>query len=102
MKALLLAPLWLALCACPGQTVLSTPNSCSVLIPQSWRAGVAAPELPADDQVGSWIVFGDSAIGKLDQANGRVKDSIDIISRCESRDKIAVERATRRKFLGIF
>ncbi len=95
MRAILLAaPLLLAGCA--GTTVVATPNSCAVLIPSSWAQGVAGADLPADDTVGSWVAFGDAQTGKLDQANGRTKDTLEIISKCEARDAAAVKRATRR------
>lgn len=99
MKIIL--PLTLALAACSPPTVLSTPNSCASLIPASWRQGVAAPDLPADDSIGSWIVFGDSAIGKLDIANSRTRDVMDIQAACEARDAAAVKKATRRRVFGI-
>ena len=85
----------LALSACAGPTVLSTPNSCATLVPIEWQKGVAGPELPADDSVGSWVAFGDAAIGKLDVANGRQRDTMHIITACEARDKKSVERATK-------
>lgn len=84
------------LVSCAGPTVLSTPNSCSSLIPESWSQGVAGAELPADDTVGSWISFGDQQTARLDQANGRTRDTITIVSKCEARDAAAVKRATRR------
>ncbi len=83
------------LASCAGPTVISTPNSCTVLIPTEWSNGVAAPDLPADDTVGSWVVFGDSAIGKLDQANGRQRDTMSILTSCEKRDAAAVRRSTK-------
>jgi hypothetical protein len=82
--------------SCAGPTVLSTPNSCATLLPQEWKEGVAGAELPAGDTVGDWIAFGDAQTGKLDVANGRTRDSIGIIERCEARDAAAVKRATRR------
>lgn len=90
------ASLALLLAGCAAPTVLSTPNSCSVLIPKLWAQGVQGAELPVDDSVGSWIAFADNQTGKLDQANGRTRDTIDIISRCEARDAAAVKKATRR------
>lgn len=84
------------LSGCAGPTVLSTPNSCSTLIPTSWSEGVSGAELPADDSVGSWISFGDQQTGRLDQANGRTRDTISIVSKCEARDAAAVKKATRR------
>jgi hypothetical protein len=85
----------LTLAGCSAPTVLSTPNTCSTLIPESWKAGVAGAELPADDTVGSWVAFGDAQTARLDQANGRTRDTIEIVSRCEDRDRKAVERSTR-------
>jgi hypothetical protein len=41
------------------------------------------------------VSFGDQAIGKLDVANGRTRDAIDIVTKCEARDAAAVKRATR-------
>lgn len=75
--------------------------SCSSLLPDSWRLGVAPAPLPEGNTVGDWIVFGDAQTGKLDQANGRTKDAIGIVERCEQRDAAAIKKATHR-FLGIF
>lgn len=86
----------LALSACTAPTVLSTPNSCAALLPEDWRQGVAGAELPSGDTVGDWVAFGDAQTGKLDQANGRTRDAIGIVERCEKRDAEAVKRATRR------
>lgn len=81
-----------------------TPSAagCSGLIPPEWRSGVDGAELPDGDQVGDWIAFGDAQTARLDQANGRTRDAIGIVERCEVRDAAAVARATRRRFLGIF
>lgn len=84
-----------SLAGCGVPVVQSTPNSCATLIPESWSKGVAAPDLPADDTIGSWVAFGDAAVGKLDQANGRTADTIGIIARCEARDSAAVRKASR-------
>jgi hypothetical protein len=55
--------------------------------------------MPDGDTVGDWIAFADAQTGKLDMANGRTRDAIDIVARCEARDAAAVKRATR-SFLG--
>jgi hypothetical protein len=55
--------------------------------------------MPDGDTVGDWIAFADAQTGKLDMANGRTRDAIDIVARCEARDAAAVKRATRG-FLG--
>lgn len=91
-----LALFMLLLTSCATPTVIATPNSCTTLIPENWRAGVPGAPLPAGDTVGDWISFGDAQTGKLDQANGRTTDTIGIIERCEERDEKAVKRATRR------
>lgn len=85
-----------ALAGCAAPTVLAPPNSCSTLLPADWKEGVAGADLPAGDTVGDWVAFGDAQTGKLDQANGRTRDTIGIIERCETRDAAAVKKATRR------
>lgn len=92
----LILPAILSLAACAPPTVLSTPNSCSSLLPDEWRQGVDGAPLPAGDTVGDWVSFADAQTGKLDQANGRTKDAIGIVERCEARDAAAVKKATRR------
>ena len=57
----------------------------------------------AHTTVGDWIVFGDAQTGKLDEANGRTRDAIGIVERCEARDGDAVKRARRgwlRRLVG--
>jgi hypothetical protein len=82
--------------------VVTSPSSCSSLLPSDWKAGVAGAPLPEGDTVGDWISFADAQTGKLDMANGRTRDAIGIVERCEARDAAAVKQATRRKVLGIF
>ena len=74
---------------------------CSELIPADWRQGVAGAPLPSGDTVGDWVSFADAQTGKLDQANGRTKDAIELVARCEARDAAAVKKATRRGFFGL-
>jgi hypothetical protein len=71
------------------------------LVPGEWKAGVAGADLPGDDSVGAWVAFADAQTGRLDMANLRTRDAIEIVSRCEERDASAVKSATRRRFLGI-
>lgn len=93
----------LLLVGCAGTPIVTAmPNSCASLLPQEWKQGVAGAPLPEGDTVGDWITFADQQTGKLDIANDRTKSAIGIVERCEQRDKLAVERATRRRFLGIF
>ena len=91
-----------ALSACATPIVTAQSAGCSSLIPDSWRAGVPGAPLPADDSVGSWISFGDQQTGRLDQANARTRDAIEIQRRCEARDAAAVKRATRGFFGRMF
>lgn len=96
MNFLKTTPIMLLLCSCAAPTVLSTPNSCASLLPAEWKQGVAGAPLPSGDTVGDWVAFGDAQTGKLDMANGRTRDSISIVERCEERDRKAVEKATRK------
>lgn len=52
--------------------------------------------------MGDWISFADAQTGKLDMANGRTRDAIGIVERCEKRDAEAVKRATRGFFGRLF
>lgn len=92
----LVAGIGLLIAGCSAPTVLSTPNSCASLLPTEWKQGVPGAELPTGDTVGDWVAFADAQTGKLDQANGRTRDAIGIVERCEERDRLAVKRATRR------
>jgi hypothetical protein len=76
--------------------------ACATLLPPDWRVGVAPADLPDGNTVGDWIAFGDSQTGKLDQANGRTKDAIGIVERCEARDAEAVKKAKRGFFGRLF
>ncbi|GAA0335251.1 hypothetical protein GCM10009087_52020 [Sphingomonas oligophenolica] len=88
--------------ACAGAPpIVATPNACSTLIPDSWRAPVPGADLPGGKTVADWIAFGDAQTGQLDKANGRTTDALAIIGRCERRDAAAVKKA-RPKFLGLF
>lgn len=90
----------LALSACAGPPIVTASSSaCASLLPQSWKQGVDPAPLPDGNTVGDWIAFGDAQTGKLDQANGRTKDAIEIVERCEARDAAAIKRASRG-FLG--
>lgn len=75
---------------------------CSSLIPEGWRQPVAGAPLPAGNEVGDWISFGDQQTGKLDQANGRTIDAIYLVERCEARDAEAVKRAQRGWLARLF
>jgi hypothetical protein len=97
----ILAVAALSLSACAAPIVTTQTVACSSLLPPSWKQGVEGAPLPDGNTVGDWIAFGDAQTGKLDQANGRTKDAMEIVERCEARDRAAVHKATHR-FLGIF
>jgi hypothetical protein len=85
-----------SIAACAGAPVVTaTPSSCSSLLPSEWKAGVAGAPLPDGNAVADWVVFGEQQTGKLEVANGRTRDAITVIERCESRDAAAVKKATR-------
>jgi hypothetical protein len=99
----ILAVIALSLSACAGAPVVTAmPSSCAALLPAEWKQGVAGAPLPDGNTVGDWEVFADAQTGKLDVANGRTRDSIGIIERCEARDAAAVKHATRGFFGRIF
>jgi hypothetical protein len=103
MRTTRAAILALSLSACAGTPIVTAaPSSCASLLPKEWKQGVAGAPLPDGNTVADWEVFADAQTGKLDQANGRTKDAIGIVERCEARDKEAIERVTKRKFLGLF
>ena len=92
---LLCAMSGLAACAGGPPIVTASGAGCAALLPVEWRAGVAGAALPDGSTVGDWVVFGDAQTGKLDEANGRTRDAIGIVERCETRDGEAVRRARR-------
>jgi len=76
---------------------------CAALLPNEWRAGVVPAPLPEGVTVGDWVAFADAQTGKLDEANGRTRDAIGIVERCEARDTEAVNKARRgwlRRLVG--
>lgn len=87
----------LALAGCAGGPPIVTLSGagCAALLPNEWRTGVVPAPLPYGITVGDWIAFADAQTGKLDEANGRTRDAIGIVERCEARDAAAVKRARR-------
>jgi hypothetical protein len=69
-------------------------------VPDSWHQPVEGAPLP-DGTIAGWMTFGVAQTGQLEKANGRTKDSIEIVERCEARDKQAVTKA-KPKLFGIF
>ena len=98
----ILAAAVLSLSACATPVVTAAPNSCASLLPGGWKIGIAGAPLPDGNTVGDWIVFSEQQTGKLELANGRTKDAIEIIERCEQRDRDAVRKATRGFFGRLF
>lgn len=84
----------LSACASPRATI-QLASGCSGLVPESIRAPVEAPALPSSDTAGDWIAFGDAAVGRLDTANLHTKAAVEIVERCEARDKTAVAEIER-------
>lgn len=78
----------LSACTTAPSNFLSAPE-CSRYIPKSWEAGTPSAPLPQDRTVGALAGFGDAQTGQLDVANGRLKDSLDIIHTCEQENKKA-------------
>lgn len=99
---LLAAAIGLAGCSGGPPIVTTSAAACSALLPHDWRLGVAGADLPSGDTVGDWVAFGDAQTGKLDVANGRTKDAIEIVERCEARDDAAIKRATRGFWARLF
>lgn len=94
----------LACAACAGAPPIVTTSAagCSSLVPAEWREGVVGAALPDGATVGDWIAFADAQTGRLDSANGRTRDAIGIVARCEARDARAVRRAGRGFFGRLF
>jgi hypothetical protein len=79
--------------------VYQTANTCSTLIPEYWYKptpddplwGIESAALPADRSAGAWVQFGEAQTGQLDKANGRTKDAVGIVQKCEARDRDAFD-----------
>lgn len=99
---LLCAMLGSGLCACATPIVATSAARCATLLPAEWKAGVAPAPLPDGKEVGDWIAFGDAQTGKLDTANGRTRDAIGILERCEARDAAVMDKMRRGWFARLF
>ena len=97
MSGLILLCAMPALTGCAGgpPIVMMSGAGCAALLPSEWRGGVTPAALPDGVTVGDWVAFADAQTGKLDEANGRTRDAIGIVERCERRDAEAVKRAKR-------
>lgn len=86
--------------------IFAPPPACSSLLPADWASPVADAPAPgfgsaALDLLKAWIGYGVGETGQLAKANGRTRDAIGIVARCESRDAAAVHQVARHKFLGL-
>lgn len=78
------------------------PNraSCAALIPPDWEKGVGSAEFEGDGTAkADWEIFADRQTARVEQADGRTKDTIHIVRACEERDSQAVTHATKRGIL---
>jgi hypothetical protein len=100
-----------ALTACASPRLVTPPASgCAELVPEEWGEGVPSANYPADrgplpkeptarvqrleQDLTDARVFGNEQTGQLDKANGRTKDTLTIVRKCEARDAAAVKRLT--------
>jgi hypothetical protein len=103
MRSILLSGTLACVACAPAQvTVTAAPAGCAALLPEAWRQPVEAPDFEGGNVVGDWIAYADAVTGRLDIANDRTISAISIVERCETRDREAIRRATRRRFLGVF
>lgn len=106
-RVLALMSIALAAQGCVGSRVIVPPKSaCSTLVPESWEKGVGSAGFPAAgstdlERLKSWTEFAVEQTARLMSSDGRLKDTIGIIRRCEERDMLALEKA-RPRFLGVF
>ena len=117
-RLLLVASLALGVAGCvTAPPIVAAASQCSELLPAEWEQGVEGATVPADappepadlpgklahalDQLKAWAGFAVEESARREMANGRTKDSIGIVRRCEERDRKAVQSAGRR-FLGLF
>jgi len=90
---------------------VASPSACSTLVPDKWAEGVGHADMseiqsletqPTDDlkRLQAWTKYALAEAERVEQADGRTKDTISIVRGCEDRDKKAVEKS-RPKLLGI-
>lgn len=53
-------------------------------------------------QLKAWISFSVAEAANVEVANGRTRDAMGIVERCEARDAAAVKKVARGKVLGLF
>lgn len=73
---------------------------CSSLVPVNQQKPTPGADLPKVDGDGSWFDFGMRQSGQLDKSNNRYDTSLDIIKKCEERDRSAI-LVPKQKVIGI-
>jgi hypothetical protein len=66
------------------------------------HAASPAQEADALAQMKAWISFATAEAANVEIANGRTKDALGIVQRCEARDVQAVKAVSRRRVPGLF
>lgn len=103
LRTISMASLFALTAACQSRVVIPPAPSCADLIPEEWSEGVAGANFPPDRgplpveldkrvlRLGQDLtdsrVYGNEQGAALSKANGRTKDSIGIVKRCEARDQ---------------
>lgn len=97
LRTALLLPILLLLTACASGPPIAAPaTACAALLPEAWQSPVPGAPLPRDASLPEWMVFGDAQTAQLDKANDRTASAIQIVTRCEARDREAVARMRKR------
>ena len=100
-RLLSLLPLTALLCgssACtPGIAISRAALPCSDLVQGPLAADVAPADLPPDPAtVADWQVFGDAQTGRLETSNLYRRAALDVIRRCEARDRAVDQQLKAR------
>lgn len=102
LSPVLLLMLACGLSACAPRIAISRAAlPCSDLVQGPLAEDVAGAPLPPDaPTVGDWIAFADAQTGKLDTANTYKRAALDIVRRCEARDRAVDQQLTERGLFG--
>lgn len=77
------------------------PAPCSTLIPSSLREKTPGAPVPQRPEMGEWVAFGSSQTAQLSKANTDKAASIEIVEKCEARDREAREATLKKKRLKL-
>lgn len=70
---------------------------CSQLVASQLADDVPGADLPPDGAtVADWITFGDAQTGQLDKSNANRRAALDVIRRCEARDRAVDQQLKAR------